>query len=293
MGATACTAPPWWFELAARRINADKRGGWALMNIFKSLGLLRQHAPFKLPDGSEISLPLGWPGASTADVFDRYEPDAIAHFADAITALPHPVTLIDCGADVGVFCRILLGRLAPGALDRLIAIEPNSNSFPLLQQNLDRPDATLVFAAVSDQSGFGRLATPNYSDGDHAKFLEVVDTETELRVVTIDEMDIKPGASIALKIDVEGAELDTLRGAVETLRAAPGFTIQVEAHPDVARRTGIDPIEFIKFATAIRPCYWRAHVEKTRQTFEIEDLETPFFDQLPPEHIYDIVITSA
>ncbi|MFT6581165.1 MAG: FkbM family methyltransferase [Alphaproteobacteria bacterium] len=293
MGATACTAPPWWFEVAAKRINADKRGGWALMKAFQSLGLLRRNAPFQLPDGSEISLPLGWPGAQAADVFDRYEPDATAHFADAITALPHPVTLIDCGADVGVFCRILLGKLTPDALDSLIAIEPNENSFPLLQQNLDRPDATLVFAAVSDRSGFGRLATPDYSDGDHAKFLEVSDTETNLPVVTIDEMGIQAGASIALKIDVEGAELDTLRGAEKTLRAAPGFAIQVEAHPDVAKRTGIDPLEFIKFAAAIRPCHRRAHVEKTRQTFEIADMETPFFEQLSPAHIYDIVITSA
>jgi FkbM family methyltransferase len=293
MGATACTAPPWWFEFAAERINADKRGGWALMKVFQSLGLLRHSASFQLPDGSEILLPLGWPGAQAADVFDRYEPDAIAHFAESITALPHPVTLIDCGADVGVFCRILLGKLAHETLDRLIAIEPNPNSFPLLRQNLDRPDATLTFAAVSDRSGFGRLTAPDYSDGDHAKFLEISDTETDLPVVTIDEIDIQTDASIALKIDVEGAELDTLRGAVKTLRAAPGFTIQVEAHPDVAKRTGIDPIEFIRFANAIRPCHWRAHVEKTRQAFEISDIDAPFFDQVSSDHIYDIVITSA
>jgi FkbM family methyltransferase len=293
MSSSACIAPPWWFEIATRRINSDKRGGWALLKVLQALGLLDRSAAFRLPDESEIILPLNWPGVQMPDVFEQYEPDALDHFARAIAALPSPATVIDCGADVGVFCRLLLSKLAPEKVDRVLAVEPNDRSFALLQRNLSDDNMTLFFGAVSDCAGFGRLVTPDYSDGDHAKFLEVCAEDTGLPVFTVDELGITPGSAIALKIDVEGAELDVLKGAAATLGAAPGFVAQIEAHPDVARRTGVDPIEFLRFCNSIKPCEWRAYNEKTRESFDIPSLEEPFFSQVPADQIYDVVIAST
>ena len=47
--------------------------------------------------------------------------------------------------------------------------------------------------------------------------------------------------------------MDVLRGAGETIRSAGACVIAIEAHPLVASRTGLDPVECLRFLESIRP----------------------------------------
>src|SRR5579871_6374551 len=82
----------------------------------------------------QLLLPLTWPGLILGRGTEAYEPDAIAAFAAAVARLGPAVTLVDCGADVGAFSRLVLARTSNIA--RLIAFEPNPDPFELLEQNL-------------------------------------------------------------------------------------------------------------------------------------------------------------
>jgi hypothetical protein len=60
------------------------------------------------------------------------------------------------------------------------------------------------------------------------------------------------GGNIAIKIGVEGGELEVLKGAVETISSAPHCVITVEANPRVAKRTNRDPIECPRVLETVR-----------------------------------------
>ena len=86
---------------------------------------------------------------------------------------------------------------------------------------------------------------------------------------------------------MEGAEAEVIRGAEATLRASAGFAVNFEAHPLVAGRTGVDPIEVCRQVNAIRPCVFRVCELPGLQL----DLQRPFFEQAPAQRNYDLVAT--
>ena len=74
-------------------------------------------------------------------------------------------------------------------------------------------------------------------------------------MTNIDSLNVR-GGNIAIKLDIEGGELNALKGAVETVTSAHECVITLEAHPMVARRTGQDPVECLRFLTALRPFHF-------------------------------------
>ena len=96
----------------------------------------------------------------------------------------------------------------------------------------------------------GVLMSPSYDPSAHAKF--VSPGEGDIKVVTIDSLG-RADKNVAFKIDVEGFELEVLEGARRTITEAHAVVIMLEAHPDVARRTGRNPVTYLRYLTEIRP----------------------------------------
>ena len=132
------------------------------------------------------------------------------------------------------------------------------------------------------------MASPDYyPDDDHAKYL--VPSETGIiPVYTIDNLGIEAGRYVALKLDVEGAELDAVEGAVQTLSNAKGFVVDLEAHPKVASRTGVDPVDVLRRLNKIKPCRFRI-CERPDVAL---DLERGFFEQVE-DFNHDVVAISV
>jgi FkbM family methyltransferase len=247
-------------------------------------------APFPLEDGSVIHVPLAWPGMLTGRGLTGYEPGAIAFFAAAIHSAKGPVTLIDCGADIGVFARLVLAKAA--CISRVIAYEPNPISFRLLQMNLAGLSipTDLCNTAVSSAPGQRWLVIENAEEYDHGAFLGPP-TQGGLPVTaeTIDRLHLDATTTIALKIDVEGEELGVLQGAAATLRQCDAFVVQFEAHPAVAARTGIDSRECLALLRNLGAERWAAFCERSGDIVDNLSPDRPFFEQVRADDIYDVV----
>ena len=95
--------------------------------------------------------------------------------------------------------------------------------------------------------------------------------------------------SVMLKIDVEGQELAVLRGARRVLEQARDLVVAFEAHPEVARRTGIDPMACLSHLQSIRPFEIRIAERPDLRP----DPQQPLFDQLRPARICNIICCST
>ncbi len=180
---------------------------------------------------------------------ENYETKLIQAFCRLLEPLPD-VVLFDCGADIGTFSALVCSQTS--RIARVIAFEPNADVADFMKHNLSQLQvpSEAITKAVSSFKGTGRLEVPDYDNSDHAHFL--VPGDGPLEVVTIDSFGVR-GGDVAIKIDVEGGELEVLKGAAETISSARKCVVTVEAHPRVSMRTKRDPVECLRFLHSLRP----------------------------------------
>jgi FkbM family methyltransferase len=241
---------PLLFRLAKAMTRWRIRGGNRLIGIFGQLGMLDVVAQYRLGRGVSFSVPLF--RADTCwdqrDIED-YEKHLIRSFCHALEPLFN-VVLFDCGADIGTFSALVCSQTS--RITRVFAFEPNPDVAGFMQRNLSQLHipSKAITKAVGSFKGTGRLELPDYDNSDHARFL--VPGDGPLEVVTIDSFGVR-GGDVAIKIDVEGGELDVLKGAAETIALARKCVITVEANPRVAMRTKRDPVDCLRFLQTLRP----------------------------------------
>lgn len=121
-------------------------------------------------------------------------------------------TFLDCGANFGYWSCLVSSRRYGS--HRAIAVEPSSTTFSRLEVNahLNADRFSIEKAAVSDVSGaIVHLGGP----GGHAAKTILTDNGEPVETITIDGLIDKYAVSgpIIIKLDVEGVEIDALKGA--------------------------------------------------------------------------------
>jgi FkbM family methyltransferase len=157
---------------------------------------------------------------------------------DALAAsLSQDSVLLDVGAHIGIFT--LKGARQVGSQGRVIAFEPNPETAALLRENIsanhlenvtveeiactDKPQLLTLFAAPTNNTGASSLSRANAAYGASPRPFQVRGRPIDdvIRELQLDRVD-------AMKIDVEGAELQVLQGAQETLkRFHPRIVVEI------------------------------------------------------------------
>lgn len=138
---------------------------------------------------------------------------------------------LDIGANIGVY-TVIAGRLA--TIDRVIAFEPDPRNVRQLGANLlinsMVGSVEIVEKAVSNRTGpvpFDFF--PDDSTGQSR--IEAGGAESTVDAVRLDDLIEQNGATIFVKIDVEGHEPQVLEGMAKLLGSNRIF-LQVESFPE-------------------------------------------------------------
>lgn len=263
-----------------------------MLSLLQKSGMLDRPVFYRLAKSVQVAVPIGRTPWDEIDVA-QYESDFIGRLAGHVSQLPDPVTLVDGGADFGLFSLKLLA-VCP-CIQRICAFEPNREGYAYLKFNLDRLpfSAEAIPKALADFEGHGDLEIPpadiaELSDAplDYAAQFLKRSPQGAISVTTIDSLAISARESLVVKLDIEGGELAALRGAANTIQGAPNIIIAMEAHPLVAFRTGVDPVECLRLLSS-----WRnfTFIEAERGT--TLDILRPVFQQLPQE-IHNLIAVS-
>jgi FkbM family methyltransferase len=121
-------------------------------------------------------------------------------------------TVVDCGANVGLFSLFLKDAA------RVVAVEPNPAVNRRLKKNLETNGvaATVIEAAISNRDGTVRMdfaSGPSVlsSIGESGAEVRSISLDSLLSEAEIDSVDL-------LKLDLEGHEIDALSGGADALR---------------------------------------------------------------------------
>jgi FkbM family methyltransferase len=151
------------------------------------------------------------------------EPELQAAFA---LFLKPGMTLYDIGANVGFF-SVIAARLV-GATGRVVAFDPLPSNIAAIAHNANLNGfervigKELALGKVDGEASFIVSADPNWGRlASLGKTPEAVRGELKVTVRRIDTV-VSEGLAPpdAIKMDVEGAEVDVLEGASETLRSS-------------------------------------------------------------------------
>ena len=155
-------------------------------------------------------------------------------------------TVIDIGANVGVYSKILSELVGPEG--HVYSIEPFPPTFEMLCYNVRKlhlDNVEPVNVAVSDSEAVVTMAIPYEPSGaeTHYRASIVTDrakkgnTETaNVQAIAIDSRFLSESGIISfIKCDVEGHELACIKGAAKFLaRSQPAWLIEVSGEPDDA-----------------------------------------------------------
>lgn len=169
------------------------------------------------------------------EAYGGYENDRVDRFLDEMARL-NCAMFVDIGANLGVYTVAVAARFPK--MD-IVAFEPDTINFAQLYANLflnkmaDRVNVHSV--ALSNKAGITHFH--RYDDENRGRSAVRPDGELIIQIMTLDSLLVVSGQRVALKVDVEGHEVEVLMGA-RSLLSNNKCLLQVECF-DVSR---IEPL---------------------------------------------------
>ncbi|MDG1286995.1 MAG: FkbM family methyltransferase [Rickettsiales bacterium] len=217
------------------------RGFWRVTRPILTLFGVKSRQWVQLKSGLRLSVDMADPywNRLISPCFD-YEPE-LDYLLSKLN--DYDYHFIDCGANMG-FWSCMVASAKYGAKP-VISVEPLQDNFKLLASHVKENNlqAALHQNAVSQKAGEELTL---YKPGGHASVSLVVGAEVEgahkeqVTTVTIDsitEEARKNQANFVLKLDVEGVEVEALKGAGEFLKTNPIIFYEDHAEDSTSKVT--------------------------------------------------------
>src|SRR2546426_3124906 len=158
-------------------------------------------------------------------------------------------TVLDIGANIGYY-TVLCARLV-GMQGRVFAFEPDSVNFDWLRRNVvinDFHNVVLVRKAISSKTGIAKLYSSERYKGDN-RIYESNDNRRAVNVETVslnDYFDGFEGRIDFIKLVIQGAEYEALRGMKRIIQNNPGLKLVTMFWPGGLVRSGRDPKDYLE-----------------------------------------------
>lgn len=140
--------------------------------------------------------------------------------------------VLDVGANIGYYSLYVLPRVCA-----VHAFEPDPRALAVLKSNLaGHPNAHVHALAIGSRTGKSQFALEQNSEISHVTSfaIQTGNEAIEVDVTTIDRFTEENDLNVTgIKIDVEGADLDVIEGALETLKSQFPLVL-TETKPDKA-----------------------------------------------------------
>jgi FkbM family methyltransferase len=195
---------------------------------------------------------------------------AIAYYSSG--ELPEPGTVaviekllqpgdcfVDAGANIGIYSLIAAHRV--GAKGKVIAVEPTPSTIKALR-------ATLAVNGLSEIVDIQECALGD-QDGRAMLHLEITSGHNSLLPSSLDDggthdVAVRRGDAVVgdrmpalIKVDVEGWELEVLRGFADVLDRSPETSLIVEYSPEHIQRHGMSVDEWLHGLGALKRRVWK------------------------------------
>lgn len=154
--------------------------------------------------------------------------------SDVLSEMSSDDVFFDIGANVGLY-SCFVGSAVSGA--QVYSFEPHPTNIDALKKNLEMNsiNSTIFQLALSDEEGTFELASEGSEAGlgEHSLNTEGSSTTVTVTVRQLDDLrdEYEIPVPTMVKIDVEGAELDVIKGATETFSDPNCKIIYCEVHP--------------------------------------------------------------
>ena len=147
-------------------------------------------------------------------LFGSFDPTTINRIKADFPKIQKQGTFLDIGAHIGTFSVNLAEHF-----ERIIAFEPNYESFMLLKLNCKNlSNITVENSAISDHSGCVTFCAERGNSGKSKITKEAAGNSTKVQAHRLDDFVPLAEKIGAIKLDVEGHELNVLCGAENILR---------------------------------------------------------------------------
>jgi len=157
--------------------------------------------------------------------------------------------VIDIGANIGYYTLIFAKLVGNGG--KVFAFEPDPTNFELLKKNVEIngfKNVILEQKALSNNPGKMMLSlNKENTAGHHLNFKnDFVSNSVEVDVLSLDEYFSNDNTTINfIKMDVEGAESNVIRGMTNILKNSKSLKMIVEYNPIAINQIGLDPENYL------------------------------------------------
>lgn len=176
--------------------------------------------------------------------------DYAPHVKEMLRLSARPGTVcLDIGANIGLYTVALAERVGTGG--QVLAFEPEAHNYRLLEHNLRLNRLTNVTpfrSAVGARRGSVCLRNSTENFGDHRVCASGQSTGEQVAMTSIDDVlaDLPARPVSVAKIDVQGFELEVLRGMRRTLERNPDMVIVLEVFPAGLQDAGASAAELMR-----------------------------------------------